>query len=62
MSRKPTTPRFHTIAETAEILRVSQRTVRRYIDSGNLKSHNWGRSVRISDDDLRAYTALRRRA
>ena len=62
MSRNPTTRRFYTIDEVAGILNVHPRTVRRYIDCGDLKSHKMGRSVRISDDDLRAYTALRRRA
>jgi len=44
--------RLRTIDETAEILNVSSRTVRRLIDSGALPVHRFGRSVRISDADI----------
>ena len=44
--------RLRTIDETAEILNVSSRTVRRLIDSGTLPVHRFGRSVRISDADI----------
>ena len=49
--------RFRTIAETAEILNVSQRTVRRLIQSGELRAHRIRGLVRISDADIAAYLA-----
>lgn len=44
--------RLRTIDETADILSVSTRTVRRLIDSGALPVHRFGRSVRISDPEI----------
>ena len=52
--------RLHTIYETAEILNVSSRTVRRLIDSGTLPVHRFGRSVRISDPDIAQLMAASR--
>ena len=52
--------KFFTIDEVAESLRVSTRTVRRWIDRGDLVAHHFGVAVRISDTDLRAFLALRR--
>jgi excisionase family DNA binding protein len=43
---------MRTIDETAEMINVSSRTVRRLIDSGKLPVHRFGRSVRISDVDI----------
>lgn len=53
---------FFTIAETAEMLRVSTRTVRRWIDGGQLVSHAFRGVVRIAEPDLRAFLALHRRS
>ena len=55
--RRSTSPRqpfggMRTIDETAEMINVSSRTVRRLIDSGKLPVHRFGRSVRISDVDI----------
>jgi excisionase family DNA binding protein len=52
--------RLRTIDETAEILNVSPRTVRRLIDSGTLAVHRFGRSVRISDPDIAQLMAASR--
>jgi excisionase family DNA binding protein len=52
--------RFFTIAEIAEQLRVSERTVSRHIARGELKSHKIGAAVRISEEDFRAFIAIRR--
>jgi excisionase family DNA binding protein len=46
--------RFYTIADVAELLAVSKRTVSRWIAIGELRAHRFGRAVRISDTDLRA--------
>jgi excisionase family DNA binding protein len=53
---------FFIIAETAEMLRVSTRTVRRWIAAGELVAHHLGSSVRIAEADLRAFLALHRQA
>jgi excisionase family DNA binding protein len=51
---------FFTIAETAEMLRVSSRTVRRWINCEKLVAHVFGSAVRIAEPDLRAFLALHR--
>ena len=53
-------PEFFTIDEVANSLKVSSRTIRRWIDCGELAAHKLGASVRISRQDLAAFTALRR--
>lgn len=42
-----------TIGEVADLLRISERTVRRMIKDGAITCHRIGRIVRISRDDLR---------
>lgn len=54
------TAKFFTIAEVAERLHVATRTVRRWIDSGELVAHRFGAVVRIAEGDLRAFLALHR--
>jgi len=49
--------KLRTIDETAELLSVSVRTVRRLIESGALPVHRIGRAVRISDADIAAFLA-----
>jgi excisionase family DNA binding protein len=49
--------RLRTVDETAEILNVSTRTVRRLIGSGTLSVHRFGRLVRISDTAIAALLA-----
>ncbi len=51
---------FFTISDVAERLRVSARTVRRWIDGGHLPVHRVGGIVRIAESDLRAFLALHR--
>jgi excisionase family DNA binding protein len=51
---------FLTIPDVAERLRVSTRTVRRWMADGNLIAHRIGGLVRIAESDLRAFLALRR--
>ena len=55
--------KFFTIAEVAERLCVATRTVRRWVEAGDLAVHRGIREmVRIADDDLRAFLALHRKA
>ena len=49
--------RFFTIAEIAQVLGVSTRTVRRWISTGELVTHRFGRAVRISRIDLEIFVA-----
>lgn len=50
-----------TVAEVADVMRVSNMTVYRLIRSGELVATRVGRSYRIWEDDVRSYL-LRRRA
>jgi excisionase family DNA binding protein len=52
--------RFFTISDVAESLRVSMRTVRRWIDTGQLVAHRFKGVLRIADGDLRAFLAEHR--
>lgn len=51
---------FFTIAEVAERLNVSTRTVRRWFEAGDLVVHRISGVVRIAESDLRAFLALHR--
>ena len=51
---------FFTIIEVAERLHVASRTVRRWIEAGDLIVHRIGGVVRIGERDLRAFLALHR--
>jgi excisionase family DNA binding protein len=52
--------RFFTIQQVADQLAFNEKTVRCWIASGELKAHKFGAAVRISEDDLRAFLAMRR--
>lgn len=49
--------RFVTVAEVANLLRVSNMTVYRLVQSGQLPAIRVGRSYRIRDDDVDKYLA-----
>lgn len=53
-------PRFFTIADIADCVDVSTRSVRRWIASGELTAHRIGGIVRISEADFLTFLALRR--
>ena len=55
-----TLPPLLTISQTAEHLQVSTKTIRRWIDSGELIAHRFGRQWRISNADLQAFIRIRR--
>lgn len=64
MPAKTSNEQFYTIREMAEEVNVSQKTIRRAIDRGELRVHRFGetgRIIRISAEDQRAFIALRRR-
>lgn len=48
-------PRFFTVSQVAIHLAVSTKTVRRWISSGDLRVHRFGRQLRISETDLQAF-------
>ena len=50
-----TTKPLLTVSEVAEVCRVSDRTVRRWIERGELAAHRLGRQVRISEKDLKIF-------
>ena len=52
--------RLMTVAETAEFLRLSDKTVRRMIARGDLASHRIGSSVRLYEHEVRAFVSERR--
>jgi len=47
--------RFFTIANVAASLSVSTRTVRRWIESGQLVAHRFNGVLRIANQDLQAF-------
>ena len=51
-----------TVPQTAEHLQVSEKTIRRWIKSGDLIAHRLGRQLRISESDLRDFIRMRREA
>jgi excisionase family DNA binding protein len=53
-------PSFYTIADVAENLGVSTRTVRRWIDSRQLRAFRMGRLRRIADVDLATFLEANR--
>ena len=48
------------IQSVAEVLGISTKTVRRLIAGGDLAVHRIGGSLRISEEDLRAYLSRSR--
>jgi len=54
-------PRFFSVDEIADELKVSTKTVRRWIERGDLHVHHLGRQLRVSEDDLLLFLQKRRR-
>ena len=55
MSQSHSRARFLTVAEVADLLRVSSMTVYRLIKEGDLPAVRIGKSYRLREDDLDAY-------
>ena len=49
------------VDDVAERLQLSVKTVRRSIDRGELVVHRLGRRLRVSEADLAAFLAMRRK-
>jgi excisionase family DNA binding protein len=61
---RPTSPRLPkliNVPAAAEALGVSEKTVRRLIDTKSLRIYRIGRRVLIAEDDLAAYLAQARK-
>jgi len=46
------TPRLLLVSEVAEVLKVSIKTIRRWIERGDLHVHQIGRQHRVAEEDL----------
>ena len=46
---------FFTVKDAAEILQVTERTLRGYIKAGKLKARKFGNFWRIAEPDLQAF-------
>jgi len=57
---KPVLPVLYTVAEVADLLKVSVKTVRRWVDADDLVVHRLGRQLRITESDLSAFVRQRR--
>ena len=53
-------PTLFTIKQTAKLLNASTKTIRRWIDAGDLIAHRIGHQFRISEPDLQAFIKTRR--
>lgn len=59
MSQLDGRTRFMTVAEVAQLMRVSTMTVYRLIKAGDLPAVRVGKSYRIREDDVDRYLASR---
>ncbi len=57
----PRLPRLLAVSEVAELLRVSTKTVRRWIERQELRTHRLGRQLRVAEEDLAAFLGQRRK-
>ncbi len=55
-------PTFYSVKEVAQLLKVSDKSVRRWIECGDLPLHRIRRSIRISETDLVVFVRARREA
>ena len=46
---------FYTVKELAELLKVTEKTIYRMVDRGQLPCHRIGRIKRFSRDDVEAF-------
>ena len=53
-------PGLLTIKQAAKHFQVSTKTIRRWVETGDLVAHRFGRQWRISDTDLHIFIRMRR--
>ena len=58
--RPPLPPQLLSIGDVADTLQVSDKTVRRWIERGEMPIHRVGRQIRISAADLATFVRARR--
>ena len=51
---------FYSLSNVADRYDVSVRTVRRWVDAGELVAHRFGRQLRVSAADLAVFEKLQR--
>ena len=54
-------PRPLAVGEVAELLQVSSKTVRRWIERQELRTHRLGRQLRVAEEDLATFLGQRRK-
>ena len=54
-------PKLFSVDQIAHQFEVSSKTVRRWIEAGDLRAHRMGRQVRILEEDALMFVAARRR-
>ena len=59
MAQSDARPRLLTVAEVADLMRVSTMTVYRLIKAGDLAALRVGKSYRIKQEDIDAFLAAR---
>jgi excisionase family DNA binding protein len=52
---KSQAPIYYTVSEVAEIVRVTEWTVREWLKSGTLKGSKPGRGWRVTEEDLHTF-------
>jgi excisionase family DNA binding protein len=60
IDRPKSSPKFFTIAQVADFLEVSTRSVRRWVAEGLLVAHRINGLVRISEADFQVFLATHR--
>jgi excisionase family DNA binding protein len=61
MTAMPTRiPRLLSVKQAADIVGVSTKTIRRWIDAKELPCHRLGRQIRVTEDDFAAFLAKRK--
>jgi len=59
MNEKTPLPKFMTVSEVADLMRVSSMTVYRLIKAGDLRAVQVGKSYRIREEDINSFLASR---
>jgi len=54
-------PTLFTIKQAAKLLNASTKTIRRWIEDGDLIAHRMGHQFRISEPDLQTFIKMRRK-